>query len=812
MGPMLVLLRTSIRHGWKGLLAIALLIGVAGGAILTGAEAARRTNSAFDRMRTATDAWDVLVNPDDGIDSRIDPALIGELPEVAAIARMDGILLGQAHLGAITELEDGPLTLASDGVAGYDFARYQLLDGRMPDEDAADEVLLSREASEQLGLGVGDVWRAKVLTFADFESVAGITDVDEVVDAFNRPDYGTMVDLEVVGVGVGIDELVVDESFVNGAAVVPPAFWEAYDQPSAGFFGLPVRLADGASPDDLRRAVEALAPDESFAFQTADAVEEQVDRAVRPEVSAIRIFTLIAAVVMVVIVGQAMSRRLQLDAVSDPPLRALGLTRVQRAVLGVARMGLTGVVGAAIAVTIAVLASPVAPIGLVRDAEPDPGIRVDAVVVIGGFVAVVLVSTAIAVWPAVRTTRARTRERTRAGVVSSALVRWGLRPATVMGARFALEPGPTAVPTRSTLIGAATSVVLVAATVTFAAGLDHFVDTPDLYGTTWSHVLSVDTPSDLVDPDPGPVADQLAADERVEAFSMVVPGQVTLDGVSVPALALANADSPRPLEPSVIEGRVPAADDEVALGTGTLDDLGVEIGDQVTVTGTDGEEGSLEVVGRAVLPVVAAYPGSDKTTLGEGAALTIDGLRSWSPEFSPEGFATRFVDGVEAEEVAADLDLAPSQFIDVDAVGRPSDVASLDRVRSTPVLLTALLATLIALTVTHALGAAVRARRRELAVLRTFGFSRAQVLGAVATQATLIAAVGLVIGIPVGIAAGRLAWSRVAEDLGAFVSLVTPTLALTVVAVAVVGVANLVGLVPGLRAAAAHPADTLRTE
>ena len=118
----------------------------------------------------------------------------------------------------------------------------------------------------------------------------------------------------------------------------------------------------------------------------------------------------------------------------------------------------------------------------------------------------------------------------------------------VMGARFALEPGPTAVPTRSTLIGAATSVVLVAATVTFAAGLDHFVDTPDLYGTTWSHVLSVDTPSDLVDPDPGPVADQLAADERVEAFSMVVPGQVTLDGRSVPALALANADSPRPFD------------------------------------------------------------------------------------------------------------------------------------------------------------------------------------------------------------------------------------------------------------------------
>jgi len=800
----------SVRHGWRGLLAIALLVGLAGGAVLTGWEAVRRTETAFDRMRAATDSWDLLVNPDDGTDSHLRARDVAALPTVTEIGRVDGVLMGPGHVDAITDLDQGPLTLATDGTVGYEFSRYRLLEGQMPDPDAVHDVLVTPAAADSLNVQVGDTFRQKLISGEDFEAVAGVTVVDDLVAAYNAANFGQPVDLTVAGIGVPIDELVVDESFGDGSVVVTPAFWAHYDEPSAGFFGYAVRLRGGASVDEFRRAVEALVPDETVAFQTADAIAEQVGRAVDPEASAVRVFTAIAALVALVIVGQAVSRRLQLDAVIDPPLRALGLTRPQRVILGVGRIGVAATLGAVAAVVIAVLASPIGPIGVVRPAEPDPGIRVDPWVLVVGFVAIVLATTAVSVWPAMRVARARRRERVRPGLVASLLVRWGVRPPAVMGARFALEPGPTAVPTGSTLVGASTSVVLVAATITFAGCLDHFVASPDLYGTTWNKVVVVDSASEVVPRNYTAVLAQLEDDPRVEAYSMVVPGQVSLDGHSIPAFAL--GDSSRPLHPTVLEGRPPAAEDEVVLGTKTMRDLALGVGDAVPVTSVDGTEGTLTVVGRGVFPVIAAYPGSDKTTLGEGAALTQPGLRRWSPRFSPEGIATRVSDDVDVAGVVADIDIPPSEYTDIQPVGRPSDVASLERVRSTPLILSALLAALIAVTVAHALGAAVRARRRELAVLRTFGFTRRQVVTAVGTQASLIALVALVVGIPIGVAFGRLAWSSIVDRLGAVVDLVTPVLALFLAALAVLAVANLVGLVPGLRAARSHPADTLRTE
>ena len=57
----------------------------------------------------------------------------------------------------------------------------------------------------------------------------------------------------------------------------------------------------------------------------------------------------------------------------------------------------------------------------------------------------------------------------------------------------------------------------------------------------------------------------------------------------------------------------------------------------------------------------------------------------------------------------------------------------------------------------------VRARRRDLAVLKTLGCSRRQVGATVAWQATTIVGLALVIGIPVGIIAGRWTWRGFAE-------------------------------------------------
>ena len=93
----------------------------------------------------------------------------------------------------------------------------------------------------------------------------------------------------------------------------------------------------------------------------------------------------------------------------------------------------------------------------------------------------------------------------------------------------------------------------------------------------------------------------------------------------------------------------------------------------------------------------------------------------------------------------------------------PADVNNLKLVEGLPRALAAFLAALAALALVHTLVTTVRRRRHDLAVLRTLGFVGSQVSATVAWQATTFVVVGLVVGIPLGVAAGRTAWSLVAD-------------------------------------------------
>ena len=72
-----------------------------------------------------------------------------------------------------------------------------------------------------------------------------------------------------------------------------------------------------------------------------------------------------------------------------------------------------------------------------------------------------------------------------------------------------------------------------------------------------------------------------------------------------------------------------------------------------------------------------------------------------------------------------------------------------------PLALSAFLALLAIGAVGHALSIAVRRRRHELAVLRALGLTRLQSRLVIATQASLLAVIGLAFGIPLGVALGR---------------------------------------------------------
>lgn len=72
----------------------------------------------------------------------------------------------------------------------------------------------------------------------------------------------------------------------------------------------------------------------------------------------------------------------------------------------------------------------------------------------------------------------------------------------------------------------------------------------------------------------------------------------------------------------------------------------------------------------------------------------------------------------------------------------------------------------VAATLAHVLVTAIGRRRRELAILKALGFDRGQVRATVPWHATSFVAVALVVGVPLGAAAGRWVWRMFADNLG----------------------------------------------
>ena len=145
-------------------------------------------------------------------------------------------------------------------------------------------------------------------------------------------------------------------------------------------------------------------------------------------------------------------------------------------------------------------------------------------------------------------------------------------------------------------------------------------------------------------------------------------------------------------------------------------------------------------------------------------------------------------------------------------VQRPADVVDLERVRTTPVVLAGLLALLGAATVAHALVTTIRRRRRELAMLKTLGFTRRQVSASIAWQASTIAVVAVVVGVPLGVAVGRTLWAVLARSIGVVAEPSVAWLAVALALPVLVLGANAVAAVPAWVAGRTRPATVLRSE
>jgi hypothetical protein len=356
--------------------------------------------------------------------------------------------------------------------------------------------------------------------------------------------------------------------------------------------------------------------------------------------------------------------------------------------------------------------------------------------------------------------------------------------------------GPTAVPTKTTIAGAVIAIAAIATALTFGASLDRLVDTPALYGQTWDVQFGDDFDPDFADK----AYPLLRHDDRVAAFSGGTLDEASVAGRRVGVLALEPVRGT--IGPSLVDGRAPTADDEVLLDPGTLDDVGAAIGDRVTVE-VETRSARLEVVGTGVLTDVEGA----EALLGNGAMMTFDGYSRLAPDAPRNFFFARFKPGVDEGAAVASL----ARF-DPLTGAEPVDVTNYDRVHAVPIVLGALLVVIAIATLLHTLVTSIRRRRRDFAILKVLGFERTQVSRVVAWQATTIVAIATLIGVPVGIAAGRWGWTIFAEGIGVVPESVVPVVPMLVLIPAALLIAILIAAPPGAIAARTPPAVVLRTE
>jgi len=109
----------------------------------------------------------------------------------------------------------------------------------------------------------------------------------------------------------------------------------------------------------------------------------------------------------------------------------------------------------------------------------------------------------------------------------------------------------------------------------------------------------------------------------------------------------------------------------------------------------------------------------------------------------------------------------PDNFgVAVIGVQRPAEILNYRSLGDTPAFLGAGLATGAIAALALTLVASVRRRRRDLAVLKTLGFTERQLAATVAWHSSTAVAIG-VVAVPLGIALGRTLWDLFAHDINA---------------------------------------------
>ncbi|MGO9965144.1 MAG: FtsX-like permease family protein [Acidimicrobiales bacterium] len=788
-------------------MALGLLAGVTASLAMAAFAGARRTDTALTRLEKVTNAANAIVFASQVQDWHPDWARLAARPEVAQLAVWDLLFCN-------VDGQPGGVLFASDGdgwLKGID--KPVVVAGRMFNPRADDEAVVNEQVASEEHVRVGDV--VQIQAFAPDQP-----------DATGTP-HGPEIPLRVVGIVRTVEEFLFTPNALVSPGVVAHYRKEALFEPNAV-----VRVRGGeAGMSSLRRDVSSLVAPGVPVLDLNDA-SRRVTTSLAVESFALYMIALALMLAGALLVGQVLSRSASFIGRDVAALRAIGMTNLDISVASLFSAALPIAIAAVSGLGGAVALSPLFPLGTGRQIDPDLGVHADWTALGFGVALTVTALAAGTIWFALSAAR---REARPFGGRSSAVLSWFANVAPVpveLGARMAFErgAGTRSTPVRPALVGAVIGVLGVVGALTINAGIRYALANPQLAGVTWAATVT---------PPPADVSGTSVSGRLLAEVKRAAPGAsvavvrrdlVDVDRVGVPTFdvqQVPGAGSPVVL--AIVAGRAPSRQEEGAIGPATARLLGVHVGDWVTI----GHGARVRLVGEAL------FPSDVHSEFDEGLWLTPAEFNKVVPPPVPslpdEAVVVRFpyTGNQEHEAIAtAEADVlgnpvvtgpigrltmnlgGPSSALgsSVQPVSVPPELTNLQDLSQLPIVLGAFLALLALAALSYILIVVGRGRGAEFAVLKTLGLDEKSLRRIVYSHATAISLVGLVAGIPLGLAAARWGWAAVTLRVP-LVDVPPLSVLVVVLAIPVVIVAgNVVAIWPARRVAQASPAQVLRSE
>jgi predicted lysophospholipase L1 biosynthesis ABC-type transport system permease subunit len=765
---------------------LAVLIIATVAAVSATLTAATRSEDAFDRLRRATLASDATVNPIDDGPPRAESQLRDLIHDVGAV---DGVV----GVGAEAELSVTPRADYYPGYNLYTYAGHEIdgaqpmdvpviTEGRDVDPTRADEVVLSERLAADLGVRSGDTIKLSSMT----------SEWDDLANSGGDP--GPPDGPEIAATVVGIARSPADFGRWKGVMRLSPAYFEAFRDEVNGVENVSVRFTDDAG---LRSAGFELG--DSW-FADFGATTDGLGTAA----TALRLVALAVGLAGAFAVAVALTRVCRLTMRDHETLRALGWSSRRMAETSLAVV--TPVLVASIVIGIAAgsVLAPTVQVGLARSIDPDGRAPVVlwpiALVCATAAFAFVAVISGLAV-----SSRSWERQRRTARATFSP-VPVGRPLAPVLGSRLALftsaaRGGRVG---RGALVVGVAGVACAVAALTISASITRLQTDPELSGQGGDRVIDSGESTTVYDQ----VLPILERDARVETLAGIHIGFVEAEGESDQRSVLAFDVRRGTPAVGIVDGRMATTADEVMLGPATLDALGVDVGDQITLAGSAGT-GEFRIVGASLFP-----EGDFKHD--DGIAITVDGVRPLVGDphdaFPIHQVVFQWTPSTDANAADAELAARGITVMSPDDALRPGSVTNLGEVAALPRYVAILVGLIALVSLANALEATTRQRAREWATLRALGTTRRTTAGIVLWYGWTIAAVSLAIGIPLGLIAGRQVWLPIAERAHVVVQWVWGGPTIGALCGITLACALLMGTVAGRRVENTRPAQALHSE